>query len=662
MQFTKNKLSLAMLVALTPLAYAENSVNLDTIDVVSDNISPQIANVSAKGAVKVRQPTKMSDVLRGIPGVNVNGARSVVERYNIRGVSEEFLTVTVDGARQNGYAFHHSGNYGIDPEILKRVDIDVGSNSVATGAGSLGGSIKFETVDAADLLDEGENFGGKVKYAYGSNGNSHQSMATLYGRTGGLDLLGYFNYRHQQDGKDGNGTKNANKGHLQNYLFKAKYNISNDQWFKASAERYTNTALSCFRANFGTCLGDVPQEGERGYNASNHSRAYTDLTRETYTLGYGYNPENNPWVNVKANAYNTETEMASMGSPQTKVRTVGGTLSNRSEFDLGITHHSILLGGEYYKTKSMALNDDTKTFEPAVESTSVYLEDQIALGNLLVIPGIRYDHHKANLETNFNKRYDHFSKALGLKYGLTDDLVLFANYTELFKGPDAGEIMLRGSRNYSANLEAVKGRNKEVGFNFAKENTFTENDTFSITAKYFYTNYDNLNKNTDAPAPLTGSLYTSVGPVTLKGVEASAKFRYDNTHFSVTYARARSEQKSDHLAAFPDTGDRYTFAISQYIPAAQLELGWNTMWVREIYMPTTVGRGAAARAGKLFKDSYAVSNLYASWSPKQVKGLELTAGIDNIFNKAYKDQSTQYYSSADLDPGRNYKLSVTYKF
>lgn len=68
MQFTKNKLSLAMLVALTPLAYAEDSINLDTIDVVSDNISPQIANVSAKGAVKVRQPTKMSDVLRGIPG------------------------------------------------------------------------------------------------------------------------------------------------------------------------------------------------------------------------------------------------------------------------------------------------------------------------------------------------------------------------------------------------------------------------------------------------------------------------------------------------------------------------------------------------------------------------------------------------------------------
>ena len=113
-------LPLTIFVALNVQA---NSEQLDTIDVVSDNYSPQISNVAAKGVVKVRQATKMSDVLRGVPGVNVNGGRSVVERYNIRGVSEEYLTVTVDVARQNGYAFHHSGNYGIDPEILKRVDI-----------------------------------------------------------------------------------------------------------------------------------------------------------------------------------------------------------------------------------------------------------------------------------------------------------------------------------------------------------------------------------------------------------------------------------------------------------------------------------------------------------------------------------------------------------
>ncbi|AAU37123.1 TonB-dependent receptor domain-containing protein [[Mannheimia] succiniciproducens] len=651
------KLKISLLPLTAFVAATVHAETLDTIDVVSDNFSPQAENIAAKGVTKVRQATKMSDVIRGVPGVNVNGARSTVERYNIRGVSEEYLNVTVDGARQNGYSFHHNGNYGIDPEILKRVDIDVGSNSVSTGAGSLGGSMKFETVDAADMLEEGENFGGKVKYGYGSNGNSNQGTAMLYGRRGNLDLLGYFNYRHQRDGEDGNGLKNKNKGHLSNYLFKTKYNISNEQWIKASAERYTNTALSCYRANMGMCLGDVPQPGEPGYVETNHGKAYTELTRKTYTLSYGFNPEHNNWVNIKANAYNTETEVASMGSPKSKVRTVGGTLSNTSEFELGVTSHQFLVGGEYYNSKAQALGSVNNAYVADMDSTSVYVEDKIALGNLMIIPGVRFDHYKADLASDFDKSYHRFSKALGLKYSLTDNLIVFANYTELFKGPDAGEIYLRGTRAYDGNLEAARGDNKEVGFSYAKDGLFSDIDGFSFTAKYFKTDYDNINQTVSASrcvntsAISSGSIYCNLGKVDIKGVEAQAKYRYEDTSFSVSYARARSEQKSTGLAAFADTGDRYNFTLSQYISSAQVELGWNTMYVRAIDVDDST-----------LKESYAVSNMYVSWSPAQAKGLELTFGIDNIFDKAYKDHSTQYYGSVDLDPGRNYKLSVSYKF
>ncbi|OOF45922.1 TonB-dependent receptor domain-containing protein [Rodentibacter trehalosifermentans] len=668
----KIKFTLLPLSVFVVLNVQANSDQLDTIDVVSDNYSPQVSNVAAKGVVKVRQATKMSDVLRTVPGVNVNGGRSVVERYNIRGVSEEYLTVTVDGARQNGYAFHHSGNYGIDPEILKRVDIDVGSNSVVAGAGSLGGSIKFETVDAADMLEEGQNFGGKVKYGWGSNGNSHQTTTMLYGRAGALDLLGYFNYRHQENGKDGNGLKNQNEGHLQDYLFKAKYNISPDQWVKFSAERYNNTALSCFRANFGMCLGDVPQPGEEGFINANHGKAYTGIKRETYTLAYGYNPVNNPLVNIKANAYNTDSKTSSMGQLQTNIRTVGGSLSNTSELDLGATHHMVLFGGEYFNTKARAYSEGPNGYITKVDSTSIYLEDQIALGDFVITPGLRYDYHKARLSPTFDKHYSRFSKALGIKYLTTENLILFANYTELFKGPDAGEVTLNGSRAYSPSLEAIRGDNKEAGINFAKDNIFSGDDSFSITAKYFQTDYDNINKNIN----LGGfSGYQNIGAVRLKGVEASAKYRFEDLTLGLSYARARSKQTTDvgsqvkgssGYAAFPDSGDRYNLFVNYVIPKAQLELGWNTMWVRGInlYEETNVGsrRAPVYVPGYSEKSSYSVSNAYISWAPMQVKGLELTFGIDNIFNEAYKDHSTQYYGAVDLEPGRNYKLSASYKF
>lgn len=659
-----NKMPLALLPFSIFVAFnAQAAEQLDTIDVVSDNIAPQAANIDAKGVTKVRQATKMSDVIRGIPGVNVNGARSIVERYNIRGVSEEYLNITVDGARQEGYSFHHSGNYGIDPEILKRVDIDVGANSIASGAGSLGGSIKFETVDAADLLEDGQNIGAKIKYAYGSNDDSNQAMATLYGRAGNLDLLGYFNYRHQENGKDGNGLENENKGKAQNYLFKAKYNFGENHWLKVSAEHYYNTAVNCYRANFGMCLGDVPEVGQRGYVQANHGRATSEIERDTYTLNYRYNPSDNKWVNIKANTYYTETENSSMNRKQTNVKTAGGSLSNRSEFDLGVTNHSVLVGSEFYKTTALrygGVETNRRTgavigyrpdYKQHATSTSIYLEDAIGMGNFIVTPGVRFDHYHADL-IDLDKTYHRFSKALGLKYLATEDLALFANYTEVFKGPGFGELTLVAPGRYTGSLSPTRGDNKEIGFNYTHSGLFSDVDGVSLTAKYFRTDYDNVNQSVSGNG---GSVYASLGEVKLDGVEAQGRYWFNNFSARISYARARSEQKDNGFAAFPDTGDRYTFGLDYRIPSVGVEMGWNTMLVRGLTYATNA-------ISVVTKDKYAISNAYVSWQPKPIKGLEFTFGVDNIFNKAYKDHSTQYYSAVDLDPGRNYKLSVAYKF
>lgn len=655
-------LPLSVFVALN--VQATEVEQLDTIDVVSDNFSPQKENVNGKGVVKVRQPTKMSDVLRGVPGVNVNGSRSIVERYNIRSVSEEYLNITVDGARQEGYSFHHSGNYGFDPEILKRVDIDVGANSIAGGAGSLGGSIKFETADAADLLEDGQNIGAKIKYAYGSNDDSNQAMATLYGRVGDLDLLGYFNYRHQENGEDGNGLENENKGKAQNYLFKAKYNFGENHWVKVAAEHYYNTAVNCFRANFGMCLGEVPEVGQRGYVQTNHGRATSEIERDTYTLNYLYNPSDNKWVNFKANAYYTETENSSMNRKQTNVKTAGGSLSNRSDFDLGVTNHSVLVGSELYKTTALryggvetnrrtgAVTGYRPDYKQHATSTSIYLEDAIGIGNFIITPGVRFDHYHADL-IDLDKTYHRFSKALGLKYLATDDLAFFANYTEVFKGPGFGELTLVAPGRYTGSLEPTRGDNKEIGLNYTHSGVFSDVDGVSLTAKYFRTDYDNVNQSIS-----TGrheSIYASLGEVKLEGVEAQARYWFDNFGARISYARARSEQKDNGFVAFPDAGDRYTFGVDYRIPSIAVEMGWNTMLVRGLAYATDA-------TSITTKDNYAVSNAYISWQPKPIKGLELTFGVDNIFDKAYKDHSTQYYGAVDLDPGRNYKISVAYKF
>ena len=57
--------------------------------------------------------------------------------------------------------FHHIGNLTLNPDILKTADIKVGNNSVTQSG--LGGTVNFETKNAKDLLEYGQQFGGRVQ-------------------------------------------------------------------------------------------------------------------------------------------------------------------------------------------------------------------------------------------------------------------------------------------------------------------------------------------------------------------------------------------------------------------------------------------------------------------------------------------------------------------
>ena len=55
----------------------------------------------------------------------------------MRGVSDRGLNITIDGAKQNGNTFHHNADLLIDPDLIKAIDVEVGSRSVVNGSGAL---------------------------------------------------------------------------------------------------------------------------------------------------------------------------------------------------------------------------------------------------------------------------------------------------------------------------------------------------------------------------------------------------------------------------------------------------------------------------------------------------------------------------------------------
>src|SRR5690606_10087451 len=132
-----------------------------------------------------------------IPGVDVGGAHSMNQRITIRSMDDKDLRITIDGANQNTYMYHHMGNLQIHADILSSAEIELGNNSVINGG--LGGTVRFETKNASDLLRSGQRIGARLQAGYATN-DFRTYSATGYGNLSEtLDLLGYVNRVERND-------------------------------------------------------------------------------------------------------------------------------------------------------------------------------------------------------------------------------------------------------------------------------------------------------------------------------------------------------------------------------------------------------------------------------------------------------------------------------
>ena len=183
--------SIAALAIVTSQALAKEE-QLQAVDVWDTQIVSSSLNIG-DNAIQTKQADHLSDLLRDLPGVDVGGSHSINNRIIVRGLKDEDLDISIDGAKiQNVNMFHHIGNLLINPDILKKVDLEVGTNSVVNG--SLGGSVAFETKDGEDLLEKGENFGARFSTTYNSN-DSLSGSITAYGKVlENGDFMIYHNY------------------------------------------------------------------------------------------------------------------------------------------------------------------------------------------------------------------------------------------------------------------------------------------------------------------------------------------------------------------------------------------------------------------------------------------------------------------------------------
>ena len=645
--------SLAIIIAAlctpTPsIVLADDVVeDIETIQVWGTTISNDSSLL--QDDIEKKQADHLSDLLRDQAGIDIGGSHSMVQGINIRGVDELDLNITIDGISQNNNMFHHSGNLLINADILKAVEIQVGTNSVLTGG--LSGGVAFETKDGKDLIDVDQKFGSRIHANYGSNDYLGGSVS-LYGQvTDEIDALAYITYTDKANFDDGNGdVVEGNDGQISNGIIKFGYDVDEHNRFELAYDKYIDEGDYFIKTNLGS-----------GYNTDSNASTQ-DIEYSRTSLSLSYQLDLGDAINLHTSIYRNELSYIPNNVEGNSVH-IGYSALAQSIINTADIKHTLKYGAQGYKQTSRNITDGIETNEETAKSHALYLEDELALTDALFItPGIRYNHYSVNMHspaTNdaLDKTWSEFTFGLSAKYLLNDSWTLTAGTTELFQGPGLRETYTEYQTTFDQNLKAETGLNTNLGLAYQKNNVLGL-DRLGFSVNVFNTQIDDYIDNWSIGkgnrANPVGT-YTNSGDYDIDGFESTLSLRKEQWSAKLTYSKSDSEHKETDESLRYEVGDSMSLNVNYDLAELDASLSWTSLF--------TLDDDSIYAGQDVHKESYNVHHISMQWFPENIEGLIINAGVENIFNEQYFSHASFTNNTIkDYEPGRNIKLSASYIF
>jgi len=153
--------------------------------------TPAPVTVIDRAEIERRQPEKMTDLFKDIPGVEVTGEGPFRGLPVIRGLSSNRVLILVDGQRLNN-ARESTVFAGIQPGLVdlsqvERIEVVRGPASVQYGSDALGGVINIITRQP-DLGGDELEVGGSASFEYGENADSSRTFLGVSGSGRGFSF------------------------------------------------------------------------------------------------------------------------------------------------------------------------------------------------------------------------------------------------------------------------------------------------------------------------------------------------------------------------------------------------------------------------------------------------------------------------------------------
>ena len=582
-----------------------------------------------------------------------------------RGRSPLFL---VDGVPQsNPLRDSARDRYTIDLDMVERIEVIHGA-SAEHGLGATGGIINFVTrrpesgevsqsVSASVTSDDdvdSDGLGYKVGYRI-----SGQQGRWDYLLGGNIQERGVF-----YDGED-RLIGVAYPGELQNtesydVLAKLGYWLDDDQNVEFFINRFQLEGKGGYVPVPGDRDNGVPTtarpgiiDGEPGENEVTTARlSYshgdwlgnqvdTQLYSQTFRARFATTPFF-PYVDANGNDQldQTRNESDKVGAKFTLTR--DGLLNDYLTLTTGLdvlqdeTRQTLVETGRTYVPKSQFRN------------YAAFLQGDVAVTNRLTLhTGVRYEHAELKVDTyntidRSNVTQDNvtvqggnpdFNETLfnaGVVYQATDQLQLFANYSEGFGMPDVGRV-LRGISDAGQDvdnllvLEPIITDNREIGGRF-------DWDRYHFEVSYYESDSDFGERLTEVNGTWVGNREKTE----IQGVEITADADLNDAHnlaFSYTYADGESDTDGD--------GDVDTELSGINIAPETLKLSWSAAWTKRLssHLQFTQFLDRDIEGDDLDFDGYGLVDGSMAYRTRAGK---FSLGIENLLDKDY----FTYYSQS----------------
>lgn len=586
--------------------YAEPTTDLAALDpvVVTATLAPRTANESLssvtvldEATLRRQDPTSLTDLLRGQPGVDVSSSGSFGKQSSIyiRGTGNESTALLIDGIRLRSATAGGAEWSYLDPRMFQRAEIVRGPRGSLYGADAVGGVVQLFTHD-------GEEGGPHPRISVGGGSfNTQRYSASLSGSNGGTR----YSFAASRFDTDGEPVRRGGED----------MGYDNTTALARMSHTFDSGAEVGFLA--------LRARGTTEYDESG-SLATTDYVQQVAGI-YSELPIADNWRSrlTLSEARDESDNYAYDSILDTQTRTA------RWENTFSAGAHELIIGAEYMNDSVAGSTTGSTPWDGPYDiedrdNKAVFSQALLDFSPVAVQASLRFDDNEAY--------GDEVTGSLALGYDLDTHHTLRASYGTAFRAPTFNQLYWPG---YGyPDLEAETSETLEFGVRGQYAHWFWD-------AALYQTDIDNLIAS-DANFDLV-----NINEARMRGVELSAGVEIDDWILAAALTYTDPENRSGDNA-----GKRLQRRASQSLRFdVDRELGdWSLggSWVAQNHRYDD-----AANQNRL--GGFGLLNLRAGWQFAPLWSVRLN--IENVLDKEYS--TAKFFDGDDyINAGRAGFLSV----